>query len=551
MKNKLLIFSIIMIMSFSMVLSPLLKDLHFEKTKEYKNSPSVVQKVFNDKDNNNNENNNNEIINNNENNEDENYNKNADENINDNLKENQSNAQNVNNNEKANDNLNENESNSQNNNNKKLDDTPNQTFDKNDDSNVKDIQNSDDDYLNKNIDELTDSSNEFAISSKENKIKSIDNSIEKLDENIRGNDNNKVKKNIDIEELANPLTHYTSAKGMAVMEANSKRILFNKNGNTKLKMASTTKIVTAITVIENCKNLDEPFIISDKAIGIEGTSIYLQKGEKLTARELLYGLMLRSGNDASVALSLHVSKSIPEFCKLMKETAEKAGAYDSNFTNPHGLDNDDHYTTAIDLAKITAYALLNDTFKEIVSTKSIKISGANNTTRYLVNKNRLLNSLDDCVGVKTGFTKGAGRCLVSAIQKDKAIYVCVVLNCGPMFEESAEMLEYASENTSLEEIMPPYNFIRSIDVEDGVKSKVKLYCSNGYSFLICENERANINIEYEIPTKLVAPIVAETPVGKAYIYLDDKLLQIIDILTMEDIENDNMTDKIKDIIEKW
>ena len=225
-----------------------------------------------------------------------------------------------------------------------------------------------------------------------------------------------------------------SARGMAVLEMESGRVLYSKNMNEKLKMASTTKIVTAYTVIKHCKNLDEPFKISDKAIGIEGTSIYLKSGEVLTARELLYGLMLRSGNDASVALALHCADSIEAFAEMMNQTALECGAKNSHFVNPHGLDADGHYTTAYDLALITSRALQNKTFAEIVSTKNIKISGGETGTRYLVNKNRLLNSLDGCVGVKTGFTKGAGRCLVSAVKRGNRTAACVVLNCGPMFE---------------------------------------------------------------------------------------------------------------------
>ena len=183
-------------------------------------------------------------------------------------------------------------------------------------------------------------------------------------------------------------SNMTSAKGMAVLEMNSGRVLSSHNMHTKLKMASTTKIVTALTVIENCKDLDTPFKIDDKAVGVEGTSIYLKYGEVLSARELLYGLMLRSGNDASVALALHCAESVPKFAEMMNKTAQKCGANDSNFVNPHGLDADGHYTTAYDLALITTKALQNPIFKEIVSTKNIKISGGESGTRYLVNKNR-------------------------------------------------------------------------------------------------------------------------------------------------------------------
>jgi D-alanyl-D-alanine carboxypeptidase len=236
----------------------------------------------------------------------------------------------------------------------------------------------------------------------------------------------------------------SSARGMCVMDVATGRVYFEKGADTKMGMASTTKVVTALTVLENVSNVDAKVKINDKAIGIEGSSIYLQKGEELTIRELLYGLMLRSGNDTAVALALAVSSSVEDFAKLMNETAKKYGAVNSNFTNPHGLDDKQHYTTARDLAKVAAAALKNPIFTEIVSAKSKRISGVD-MPRMLINKNRLLKSLDGCIGVKTGFTKKCGRCFVGAREVNGQKTVCVVLNCGPMFEETAALLKQAQD----------------------------------------------------------------------------------------------------------
>jgi len=304
-------------------------------------------------------------------------------------------------------------------------------------------------------------------------------------------------------------------------------------------------------VIDNCENLDEEFEIDSRAVGVEGTSIYLQKGERLTARQLLYGLMLRSGNDASVALALHLCKSIEDFANLMNQTAQKVGATNTHFVNPHGLDNDEHYTTAHDLALITAYALKNKTFKEIVSTKSISIPHPEYNKRHLVNKNRLLNSLDGCIGVKTGYTKKAGRCLVSAVERDNMAVVCVVLNCGPMFEESATMLETAFAKYKNVELMPPYNYVRSINVENGEKQKCKVYCPQKFDYPLTIEERADVHIEYDLPSILQAPIKQEEKVGTVKIYFGDKLLFQNDLLTMEEVASEKITDQIKDIIKKW
>ena len=233
------------------------------------------------------------------------------------------------------------------------------------------------------------------------------------------------------------------AKAMCVMESESKRVLYDKNLEEKLPMASTTKIMTAITAIERGVDLDEPFEISKKAVGIPGTSLYLKEGEHFTLRKLLYGLMLISGNDASVAIGERVGNGVEHFIDMMNWKAKQIGAINTHFENTHGLDEKGHYTTAYDLALITSYALRNDIFREIVSTKSIQVTNEDGKIRYFNNKNKLLHSVNGAIGVKTGFTDDAGRCLVSAVERNGMTVVCVVLNCGPMFEESASLLEKA------------------------------------------------------------------------------------------------------------
>ena len=246
----------------------------------------------------------------------------------------------------------------------------------------------------------------------------------------------------------------TSAKGMCVLEQSSKKVLYQKDMDKMLANASTTKVVTAITAIQHCKDLDEVITVHNKSIGVEGTSIYLRNGEKLSVRDLLYGLMLRSGNDSAVALAYHIGGTEENFVNMMNELCISIGAKNTHFANPHGLDEAEHYTTAYDLALVTAYALNNPIFAEIVSTKHHTIEATNlSEKRYLTNKNRLLNSLDGCVGVKTGFTSRAGRCLVSAIRRNGITLVCVVLNCGPMFEESVALLNSAYTNYDLTNII--------------------------------------------------------------------------------------------------
>ncbi|MDE6583698.1 MAG: D-alanyl-D-alanine carboxypeptidase, partial [Clostridia bacterium] len=311
---------------------------------------------------------------------------------------------------------------------------------------------------------------------------------------------------------ANAMT--TSARAAAVIETTTKRKLFATNENQRLPMASTTKIMTAITAIERCRDLDEKFEISPKAVGVPGTSLYLRKGDVYSTRDLLYALMLISGNDASVAIAEHVAGSTSEFVTMMNETAKKIGVENSHFANTHGLDADGHYTTAYDLAVITAYALDNDTFREIVSTKNTKITNGNGENRYLKNKNKLLSTLDGCIGVKTGFTDDAGRCLVSAIEKNGMRVVCVVLNCGPMFEESAILLKECVEKFKLYDLTSLYDYNQTISVNNGRNTTAKVGTHGKFLYPLTEEEVGNLRFVYSYPTVVDAPLKKDTEIGK-------------------------------------
>lgn len=239
----------------------------------------------------------------------------------------------------------------------------------------------------------------------------------------------------------------TSAASAIVIDASAGEVLYEKNADEKRAIASTTKIVTAITVILNTDDIDAERVVPDEAIGVEGSSLYLKKGEKLRIKDLLYGLMLRSGNDCAVALACLTSGGTDEFAALMNETARLAGATSSHFVNPHGLPDDEHYSTARDLALISAFAMRNDTFREIVSAKVYKeCPSPDGGYRTMLNKNKILGMLDGGNGIKTGYTKAAGRCLVSSAKREDREIICVVLGCGPMFEESRDMINEAFEN---------------------------------------------------------------------------------------------------------
>ncbi len=236
----------------------------------------------------------------------------------------------------------------------------------------------------------------------------------------------------------------SSATAMALVDGDTGELIYSKNCDVKRANASTTKICTAITVIENQTILDLPMPIPNEAIGVEGSSLYLQKGEMLSVRDLLYGLMLQSGNDCAVALAVIVGGSVDGFVEMMNETAKKAGAVNTNFMNPHGLHHEDHYTTARDLCAISYYAMQNELFREIVGTKSYRTPYHNHDyDRKFPNKNKILYNYAGGNGIKTGFTRNAGRCLVSSATRNGKTYICTVLNCGDMFEESMRLLDRA------------------------------------------------------------------------------------------------------------
>ncbi len=238
-----------------------------------------------------------------------------------------------------------------------------------------------------------------------------------------------------------PARAATESRAECVVEVSSRRILHEKDASRPLPMASTTKILTAILIIDDC-DLSETVTIPKAAEGVEGSSVYLKAGERYTVEELLYGLMLRSGNDCAVALALHHSGSVAAFARKMNEKAALLGARDSFFVNPHGLPAEGHRTTARDLALIAAYAVENEKFSEIVSTKYY-------AARHWQNKNKMLWNFEGATGVKTGFTLLAGRCLVTSAEREGMKLVCVVLNSPQMYERTAELLGNAYAAFSL------------------------------------------------------------------------------------------------------
>ncbi len=326
----------------------------------------------------------------------------------------------------------------------------------------------------------------------------------------------------------------TSAQSAVLIEAESGKIIYEKNANEKRGMASTTKIMTAITAIENC-DIDKEVKVSDLAIGVEGSSIYLQKGESLTMEELLYALMLQSANDAATAIAIEVSGSVEDFACLMNQTAERIGLSSTHFTNPHGLFDDEHYTTAHDLALITRYAMKNDCFKKLVSTeKKVIPLNQDNGKRVLLNHNKLLKIYDGAVGVKTGFTKKTGRCLVSAAQKDGITLIAVTLNAPDDWNDHRKMLDFGFEKVVSKTLAEPYSMSHKIAVVGGTDEY--LYCTNpnGLKYItIADN--MNITSKIFVDRFYFAPIKSGELIGHVTFYNNGEEIGSVELIATNDV----------------
>lgn len=348
-----------------------------------------------------------------------------------------------------------------------------------------------------------------------------------------------------------------------VLDRNSKAVLYGKNELTKTKMASTTKIMTAIVVIENT-NLNNVVEISSKAAGTGGSRLKIKKGDKITVRDLLYGLMLRSGNDAAVALAEYVGGSIEGFAVLMNKKANEIGLKNTNFVTPHGLDSEQHYTTAYELAILTDYALNNETFVNIVKTKTCNIN-INGYSRTISNTNELLGNLNGVYGVKTGFTNGAGRCLVTSIKRNDLDVICIVLGADTKkirTTDSVKLIEYTFSNfmninirNKIEEEFRNWDNINSgrINIKKGIKNGINLKLGeyNLESYPIKNNTEEKIKINIETNLDLIAPIKEETKIGRLIVYYGDTEIVEIDILTDEEVNKKGILNYILEMSKNY
>lgn len=338
-----------------------------------------------------------------------------------------------------------------------------------------------------------------------------------------------------------------SAKGAILIERDSGRILYSKNAFVKMPEASTTKIMTALLALEY-GNLDEVVKVDNKSIGVEGSSIYLKKDEEIILRDLVYGLMLRSGNDAAIAIAIHISGSVEDFTKLMNNKAKQIGANSTNFTNPHGLHNENHYTTAYDLAIITRGALKHEEFRKIVST--VRWLSGRNENKLFFNKNKTLWQYEGGDGVKIGFTKKAGRCLVSSATRNDMQLISVVLNDGNWFNDCYRMLDYGFKNYKNIIIYDQNQYVKSIYVKNGKSSSLPLVTANDLTIPLTENELKSVKTIIDVPERIDAPVVKGSKIGSIKVYLNGKLLKKTEIIANRNIKKKNSLEKSIEYIKK-
>ncbi len=367
---------------------------------------------------------------------------------------------------------------------------------------------------------------------------------------------------VDIEEIEKEVVEASAdteevdvdSKIALIYDRASGRILYEKNGNKQTPMASTTKIMTAIVVLENA-NLTDVVTITSQAASIGGSRLGLKKNDEITVNDLLYGLMLRSGNDAAIALAIHVGGSIEGFAEMMNQKAKEIGLSNSHFIVPHGLDNDGHYTTAYELAKMADYALNIDKFKEIVGTSTTTIY-INGYAKSINNTNQLLGSISGVYGVKTGFTNGAGRCLVTSYKRDDLDIITVIIGADTTKQRTADtikLINYAYDNFEMvnikEVVETKFSSWQAINqsriyVNKGVENGVKLLLEEfPYEAMAVKiGEVDEIEIEVNSIFYLEAPVEEGKIIASLKVKLGDEVLEVLDVYNSKEIRKKEIKD---------
>ncbi len=366
--------------------------------------------------------------------------------------------------------------------------------------------------------------------------------------------------NLDLEGLTDSLSFEVSSsstsepltysKNIIAIDRKTLSVLYEKDAYKKVPMASTTKIMTCIIILENC-SLNEIVTISKEASSVSGSTLGLIENMNISIQDLLYGLMLRSGNDCAIALAEHLSGNVENFSILMNQKAKELGLSNTNFVTPHGLDDEHHYTTAYELAILTDYALKNEQFKSIVSTKSCTIS-FNGYPKTISNTNELLGNLNGVYGVKTGFTFEAGRCLVSACKRDSLDIIIVVLGANTKSirtKDSSTLINYifnnyryvdisSTINNSFNEYIPFFNK-NCLLKKTTTYPVLKLQNLNNYEFPLSNNDALEMSTKIYTLNSFSPSLKKGDKVGTLELYNDNNLLCSVDILLDNELIKNN------------
>lgn len=334
-----------------------------------------------------------------------------------------------------------------------------------------------------------------------------------------------------------------NAKSAVVMCSGSDQVLFEKNMNEKLPMASTTKIMTALITLEEAKKENREITITEQMVPVEGSTMGLKVGDKLTLYALAQGMLLISGNDAATSAAIAISGSSEEFAKKMNLKAKEIGMENTNFVTPSGLDDENHYSTAYDMAKLASFAMNNSDFEKITSSKSMKVEYLNpKKVCEFSNSNRLLRSYDGCIGVKTGFTKKSGRCLVTCAKRDNKKIICVTLSDPNDWQDHKTLLDYGFENcksmTLSENDLPNVKVVggNCDEIKVGLKSEKQITLAKDFN-------ESDINKEINLPEFIYAPIKKGETVGYIEYKINDQKVIKSDIIALDDAKQNKTHEK--------
>lgn len=368
---------------------------------------------------------------------------------------------------------------------------------------------------------------------------------------LENDDNDSSKMLSQAEEVKDLRLRALSA---LLLDASNNRVLYEENGYNRMPNASTTKIMTCIVALEK-GNLDEVVTVSSYAASMPDVQLNVKAGEQYYLGDLLYSLMLESHNDVAVAIAEHIGGSVEDFAVMMNDKARLLGCDDTNFVTPSGLDAEQHYTTARDLAVIASYAIKNERFIKITNAQTHSFKEINNKRSFTVsNKNRFLYMMDGAIGVKTGFTGRAGYCFVGAVKRPDRTLISVVLGCGwppnknLKWTDTKNLMNYGLENYEVKQIFKPVTF-EPIQVKNGQERYLPLSLTGDLTMLIRKDEV--VSVEYELPDYVEAPIEANSIIGHAHYYIDDKLYYILPIYADNSVEKIDFKFCFRQILNLW